>query len=87
MRNFLNVISRTLLPFVMVLLAPLPIFAQDTKQGADFILIQAGRLLAIPGQAPNNDQTIVISAGHIVEIHDGFIGEDALELREEETSA
>ena len=86
MRNFLNVISRTLLPFVMVLLAPLPIFAQDTKQGADFILIQAGRLLAIPGQAPNNDQTIVISAGHIVEIHDGFIGEDALELREEETA-
>jgi imidazolonepropionase-like amidohydrolase len=40
---------------------------------ADITLIQAGHLLAIPGEAPKADQTIVIEDQRIVEVRDGFI--------------
>ncbi|MDH3692920.1 MAG: hypothetical protein OEU36_26145, partial [Gammaproteobacteria bacterium] len=29
---------------------------------AEFILVQAGKLLAVPGQAPQSNKTIVVSA-------------------------
>jgi imidazolonepropionase-like amidohydrolase len=85
MRNYVSVMTQSLSSVVMILIMLAPVYSQGTKHEADFILIQAGRLLAVPGNAPSNDQTIVINAGHIVEIRDGFIGTEALELQDEET--
>jgi imidazolonepropionase-like amidohydrolase len=55
-------------------------------QAADFVLIHAGELLAVPGQAPQLKQTIVVSNENIVEIRDGFVGVDALELSDDQTA-
>jgi imidazolonepropionase-like amidohydrolase len=40
---------------------------------ADITLIHAGNLLAIPGNAPKAEQTIVIDGERIVEVRDGFV--------------
>ena len=85
MRNFVSVMTQSLSSVFMILIMSVPAYSQGTKQETDFILIQAGRLLAVPGNAPSNNQTIVINAGHIVEIREGFVGADALELQDEET--
>jgi len=78
--------TRTLLIVFIVWIASAPSFSQSSRNGADFILIQAGRLLEIPGAAPHDNQTIVITAGRIVEIRDGFVGVEVLELQDEETA-
>jgi imidazolonepropionase-like amidohydrolase len=62
------------LSIIWVALGPAPVGA------ADFILIQAGELLAVPGEPPQSRKTIVVSEAHIVEIRDGFIGIDGLQL-------
>jgi imidazolonepropionase-like amidohydrolase len=59
--------------------------APIAANAADFILIHAGELLAIPGQAPQQEKTVVISGGDIVEIRDGFVGGEALNLTGEQT--
>ena len=45
---------------------------------ADTQVIHAGRLLAVPGQDPLSQQTIVIENGKIVDVKDGFIGIEAI---------
>jgi imidazolonepropionase-like amidohydrolase len=40
---------------------------------ADITLIHAGKLLAVPGEAPKADQTIVVEEQRIVEVRDGFV--------------
>ncbi|MDH3512922.1 MAG: amidohydrolase family protein [Gammaproteobacteria bacterium] len=75
-----------LLSICMVFVSVAPSFSQGKEAEADFILIQAGRVLPIPGKNPNKDQTIVVSAGQIVEIRDGFVDAAALELKDEETA-
>ena len=42
----------------------------------DFTLIYAGNVLAVPGEAPKSNQTIIIHDGKIVGIEDGFIEDD-----------
>ena len=39
---------------------------------ADTQLIHAGTLLAVPGQEPLQNQTVVITDGKIVSVQDGF---------------
>ena len=53
---------------------------------ADFVLIHAGELLAVPGQAPLSKKTIVVSEGRIVEIRDGYVDIDGLELSDGQTA-
>jgi len=43
-----------------------------TVAGAQTTLIHAGELLAVPGEAPLTDQTIVVSDGRIAEVRPGF---------------
>lgn len=52
--------------------------AQDTmpESYADFTLIHAGDVLAVPGKAPLKNQTIIIHDGKIVGLADGFISDD-----------
>ncbi len=86
MRKFINVMIKILSVIFIIMIMLAPAFSQGNKQGVHFILIQAGHVLEIPGKAPNKDQTIVINAGHIVEILDGFVDADALDLKDEETA-
>ena len=41
---------------------------------ADTQLIHAGVLLAVPGESPRSNQTIVIEDGRIVDVRNGFVG-------------
>lgn len=59
---------------------------QLPAHAADFVLIQAGELLAVPGQAPQPEKTIVVFEGHIVEIRDGFVGIEGLTLSDDQTA-
>ena len=82
----INVLTKILSPAFIALIMLAPAFSQSNKQGVDLILIQAGYVLAIPGEAPRKDQTIVINADHIVEILDGFVDADTLDLDDKETT-
>lgn len=46
--------------------------AAATPSLADVTVIHAGQLLAVPGEAPDNNQTIVIRNGRIDEVVNGF---------------
>lgn len=59
-----------------VLMAAAPAMAQ--APAGETILVQAGRLLDRPGQAPRGPSTLVIRDGVVVEVRDGFIGVDAM---------
>ena len=48
------------------------ILAAVPHANAEVTLIHAGQLLAVPGQAPMREQTIVVDGERIVEIVDGF---------------
>jgi imidazolonepropionase-like amidohydrolase len=72
-------------------LAGAPLAAQPAQQPAtaaqaETILIHAGQLLDRPGQRPRGASTIVVRAGKIVEVRDGFsaagAGERVVDLRD-----
>lgn len=86
MHDYKKLIVLLLLAVLIAWITPLSVAAQGSEQNSDLILIQAGRLLAIPGDAPNDDQTIVIKDGRIVEIRDGFVDADQFELQADETA-
>ncbi len=46
--------------------------AQSNNEGV--VLVQAGRLLDRPGQAPRNNATVIIRNGKIEAVRDGFVG-------------
>ena len=64
---------------VLALAAPVAVQAQaqaQTQAGSaagPVTLVQAGRLLDRPGQAPRGPSTVVVRDGRIVEIRDGFV--------------
>ncbi len=64
-----------------VLALAAPVMAQAQAQAAaeagPVTLIQAGRLLDRPGQAPRGPSTVVVRDGRIVEIRDGFVDASA----------
>jgi imidazolonepropionase-like amidohydrolase len=51
--------------------------AQDAPATGSFTLVQAGRLLDRPGQAPRGPSTVVIREGRVAEVRDGIVGADA----------
>ncbi len=53
-----------------------PVLAQEAA--GETVLVQAGRLLDRPGQAPRGTSTIVIRDGVIAEVRDGLVGTDAV---------
>ena len=56
---------------ICVMLASL--FAIDSIADEHTTIIHAGTLLAVPGDAPQNNQSIVIKGGQITRVEDGFI--------------
>jgi len=61
-----------------VLMAAAPAMAQTPAPAGETVLVQAGRLLDRPGQAPRGASTLVIRDGVVVEVRDGFVGVDAM---------
>ena len=57
--------------FMCMLLASL--FAIDSIADEHTTIIHAGTLLAVPGDAPQNNQSIVIEGGQITRVEDGFV--------------
>jgi imidazolonepropionase-like amidohydrolase len=51
--------------------------AQEAASTGPVTLVQAGRLLDRPGQAPRGPSTVVIRDGRVVEVRDGLVGADA----------
>ena len=58
---------------VLALAAPVTTQAQAGSAAGPVTLVQAGRLLDRPGQAPRGPSTVVVRDGRIVEIRDGFV--------------
>ena len=61
---------------VFIVLIPLLTLAVAPDAGAEITLIHAGQLLAVPGEPPSREQTIVVDGQRIVEIVDGFADPD-----------
>ncbi|WP_298096491.1 amidohydrolase family protein [Brevundimonas sp.] len=62
---------------VLALAAPVTAQAQAGSAAGPVTLVQAGRLLDRPGQAPRGPSTVVVQDGRIVEIRDGFVDASA----------
>ncbi|KPF82983.1 amidohydrolase [Brevundimonas sp. AAP58] len=60
-----------------LLLAGTAAVAQEAASTGPVTLVQAGRLLDRPGQAPRGPSTVVIRDGRVVEVRDGIVGADA----------
>lgn len=60
----------------LALCAPTFAVAQDAAPDA-VTLVQAGRLLDRPGQAPRGPSTVVVREGRVVEVRDGIVGIEA----------
>ena len=58
---------------VLMLAAPVMAQEQAVSGAGPVTLVQAGRLLDRPGQAPRGPSTVVVRDGRIVEIRDGFV--------------
>ncbi|MFC2951532.1 amidohydrolase family protein [Marinicaulis aureus] len=62
---------KRLLPFALALMS-------TGAQAADYAIIHAGRLLAVPGNAVTENQTIIIKDGLVERVANGFLGADAI---------
>ncbi len=61
---------------VIIVLATLLTLTAAPDGRAEITLIHAGQLLAVPGERPSREQTIVVDGQRIVEIVDGFADPD-----------
>ncbi|MGI9248803.1 MAG: amidohydrolase family protein [Woeseiaceae bacterium] len=64
--------------FIAVIAASIA-FAASSWASESITLIHAGELLAVPGEAPVRNKTIVIEGGRIVDIHDGFLDSTSID--------
>lgn len=76
----MNKTSKTVATAIMS--AALTMASSAPGLAADIKVIHAGELLAVPGEAPKAEQTVVIEDGRITAVHDGYrsasdFGEDA----------
>ena len=76
-----NVLSAAALPLAMLLCAA-PAGAADYAKQPEYavpsgtVVIHAGTLLAVPGEAPARRQSIIVREGLVVEVRDGFVTAD-----------
>ncbi|MDP6437966.1 MAG: amidohydrolase family protein [Gammaproteobacteria bacterium] len=80
-----SVVSRLLILFLCAFVA-LPAWSQGMpfgdrkiKKPESLLIIHAGRLLAVPGEAPLAEQSIVVRNDRIEAVVDGYIGTDDVE--------
>ena len=61
---------------LILMMGPSLLFAADAKPTT---VIHAGTLLAIPGQAPQSEQSIVLGGNRIISVQDGFVDVSSLD--------
>jgi imidazolonepropionase-like amidohydrolase len=71
--------TAVLLSLAMIGVAQAAVAAGPAKPGDPYVVIQAGMLLARPGEAPRKDQTVVVHGQQIVAVRDGLLGAEAVE--------
>lgn len=73
--SILNSVSwlKLMIAFSMVL-------ATSPALSADWVIVHAGRLLAVPGEPLKEQQTVIVRDGRIVDIRPGYINADALKI-------
>lgn len=70
----------TIVAGALVVFLPGWALAAPTGQpAAQWVVLQAGELLAVPGEASRQNQTLVIHGEQLVAIHDGLLGAEAVE--------
>lgn len=75
-----RIFSATLLgPIVFTACCLAGVSALQAQPANDVLVIHAGNLLAVPGQAPTQQQTIVTRAGMIIDIADGYLNPAAID--------
>jgi len=71
----------SILPALLVVilsgLVPGLAVADDKPDAGPITVIQAGELLAVPGEAPRRNQTLVVRGQKLVAVHDGILGAEA----------
>lgn len=72
----------SLLAACTLLASPMAHATSVAKEGGPVTLIRAGLLLAVPGQAPKAQQTLVVRGQRLVSVHDGYPAAAALGLGE-----
>jgi imidazolonepropionase-like amidohydrolase len=65
--------------FILAVAGPRPVLAADKPETGPYTVIQAGELLAVPGEAPKRNQTVVIRGQRVVAVRDGLLGAEAVE--------
>ncbi len=58
-----------------------------TATAADYAIIHAGRMLAVPGGAVTQNQTVIIKDGRVERVAGGFLSADAIGAGEDDTIA
>ncbi len=58
--------------------------AEETKAPSEYLLVHAGSLLAVPGEAAVEQVTIVVRDGIIHEVLDGFVSRDEVDVDSDE---
>jgi imidazolonepropionase-like amidohydrolase len=54
-------------------------FASSSWAAESVTLIHAGELLAVPGQAPGRNKTIIIEDGQIADVRNGFVEAESID--------
>ena len=62
---------------VVACLVAVPASSQETTEPVT--IVHAGTLLAVPGEAPKTRQSVIIRAGRVVEVRDGYVPASAVE--------
>jgi len=84
--TFFHLLCKRIKPTAALLLAcvslsPLPVSA------ADYVLVHAGELLAVPGEGAQSKKTIVVSGDRVIEIRDGFVAASEMDLGDKDTAS
>ncbi len=68
-----------------LLLSTIFVFSAAGAQAADYAVVHAGRLLAVPGGAVTQNQTVVIKDGMVTRVADGFLSESDIGAASDDT--
>ncbi|MGY8896942.1 MAG: amidohydrolase family protein [Paraglaciecola sp.] len=60
-------------------------FVSSASFGAQYIIVHAGHLMAVPGEKVATKQSIVIRDDKVLKVHSGYIDRDALTISQEDS--
>lgn len=73
-----SMLRALLMPLLAILLPGMAAAAAGQDGNPAYVVIQAGELLAVPGEAPKASQTLVIRDQRLLAVRDGILGAEAV---------